>query len=125
MSHIVTIQTEVRDAEALGLACRRLELGEPVHETVPLFSGEVSGYAVRLPDWRYPVVFDIEQGQVRYDNFEGRWGEPTHLNRLLQSYGVEKCRLEARRKGHSVLENQLSDGSIKLTIQIGEGHANH
>ena len=121
MSHIVTIQTEVRDAEALGLACRRLNLGEPVHESVTLFSGEVSGYAVRLPDWRYPVVFDVEQGQVRYDNFEGRWGRPTHLNRLLQSYCVEKCRLEARRKGHSVLENRLSDGSIKLTIQIGEG----
>ncbi len=125
MSHIVTIQTEVRDAEALGLACRRLELGEPVHETVPLFSGQATGYTVRLPDWRYPVVFDVDQGQVRYDNFEGRWGEPAQLNRLLQFYGVEKCRLEARRKGYSVLENQLSDGSIKLTIQIGEGHANN
>jgi len=125
MSHIVTIQTEVRDAEALGLACRRLELGEPVHETVPLFSGQATGYTVRLPDWRYPVVFDVDQGQVRYDNFEGRWGEPAQLNRLLQFYGVEKCRLEARRKGHSVLENQLSDGSIKLTIQIGESHANN
>ena len=121
MSHIVTIQTEVRDAEALGLACRRLELGEPVHKTVPLFSGEATGYAVRLPDWRYPVVFDVDQGQVCYDNFEGHWGKPAHLNRLLQHYGVEKCRLEARRKGHAVLENQLSDGSIKLTIQIGEG----
>ncbi len=77
MSHIVTIQTEVRDTEALGLACRRLELGEPVNETVPLFSGEATGYAVHLPDWRYPVVFDVDQGQVRYDNFEGRWGEPT------------------------------------------------
>ena len=74
MSHIVTIKTEVRDAEALGLACRRLNLGEPVHKSVTLFSGEVTGYAVRLPDWRYPVVFDVEQGQVRYDNFEGRWG---------------------------------------------------
>ncbi|WP_261344465.1 hypothetical protein [Gimesia benthica] len=39
----------------------------------------------------------------------------------VYSDAFEKCRLEARRKGHSVLESQLSDGSIKLTIQIGEG----
>ena len=32
-----------------------------------------TGYCVRLPDWRYPVVCDTESGRVRFDNFEGRW----------------------------------------------------
>ena len=32
---------------------------------------------------------------------------------------VEKAKLEARRKGHTVFEQPLSDGSIKLTIQVG------
>ena len=43
----------------------------------------------------------------------------TLANRLVQMYAVEKARLEARRRGHSVVEQQLADGTIKLTIQIG------
>jgi hypothetical protein len=32
---------------------------------------------------------------------------------------VERARLEARRRGHNVVEQSLADGSIKLTIQVG------
>jgi len=59
MSHIVTIQTQVRDPDALAAACRRLSLAEPKQETVPLFSGQATGLAVRLPNWQYPLVVDI------------------------------------------------------------------
>ena len=38
-------------------------------------------------------------------------------------YAVEKARIEARRQGHSVTEQPLADGSIKLTIQVGGGAA--
>jgi hypothetical protein len=65
------------------------------------------------------VVCDTTTGQVRYDNYGGHWGEQSQLNRLLQAYSVEKARLEARRRGHTVTEQSLSDGSIKLTIQVG------
>ena len=47
------------------------------------------------------------------------YGNPEHLDRLLQAYAVEKATLEARRRGHSVLEQPLPDGSIRLTIQVG------
>ncbi len=123
MSHIVTIKTEVRDAAAVRSACDRLRLPPPVQGVHRLFSGEVSGLGVQLPDWRYPVVCQLESGQLQYDNFEGRWGEQKHLDRLLQAYAVEKCRLEARRKGHSLTEQRLADGSIKLTIQMNGGAA--
>ncbi|HBN78755.1 MAG TPA: DUF1257 domain-containing protein [Planctomycetaceae bacterium] len=118
MSHIVTIQTEVRDLQALRSACSQLGLPEPVHETVKLFTSEATGYAVRLPDWNYPVVCDLVAGQVHYDNFNGRWGEQRHLHRLLQRYAVEKTVLEARRRGHCVMERPLTDGSIQLTVQM-------
>jgi len=36
---------------------------------------------------------------------------------------VEKARIEARRKGYAVTEQQLADGSIKLTIQVNGGAA--
>jgi hypothetical protein len=116
MSHLVMIQTQIRDASALAAACRRLSLAEPAQETVQLFSGEVKGLAVRLPNWQYPVVVDVDGGKLAYDNFEGHWGERTQLDRLLQLYAVEKTRLEAKRKGFAVSEQLLTDGSIKLQI---------
>jgi hypothetical protein len=84
-----------------------------------LFSSEVEGLAVQLPDWLYPVVCDTASGQVKFDNFNGRWGDEKHLNKFLQSYAAEKVKIESRRKGHTVTEQQLADGSIKLTIQVG------
>jgi hypothetical protein len=74
---------------------------------------------VQLPDWRYPVVCQLETGQLQYDNYNGRWGKQQHLDSFLQIYAVEKARIEARRQGHSVVEQQLTDGSIKLTVNVG------
>ena len=123
MSHIVEIRTEVRDATAIGAACNRLGLAQPVHKTARLFTDEAAGMAVELPGWRYPVVCDLETGQVRYDNYRGYWGDPAHLDRFLQAYAVEKAKIEARKRGHSTSEQRLADGSIKLTIQVAGGAA--
>ena len=123
MSHIVTIKTEIRDAAAVRAACQRLGLAEPVHDTVKLFSGEVTGLAVKLPDWQYPVVCDLSSGEARYDNFNGRWGDQKHLDKFMQAYAVEKAKLEARRRGHSTTEQTLADGSIKLLINVAGGAA--
>ena len=119
MSHIVEIKTEVRDAVAVHAACQRLQLDAPTDGQAKLFSSEATGWIVNLPDWRYPAVFDTASGQVRFDNYGGRWGEQVQLDRFLQGYAVEKAKLEARRKGHTITEQSLADGSIKLTVQIG------
>jgi hypothetical protein len=119
LSHIVSIKTEIRDAGAVRAACQRLRLPTPVEGTHRLFTSQATGLAVQLPKWRYPVVCDLGTGQLQYDNYKGRWGEQQHLDAFLQSYAVEKAKIEARRKGHQVTEAQLSDGSIKLTINVG------
>lgn len=119
MSHIVSVETEIRDAVALNSACRRLGLPQPNHETAQLFSGAATGYCVRLPDWRYPVVCDTESGRIQFDNFEGRWGAQRELDRLMQAYACERAKLEARRNGHTVTEQPLADGSIKLSVHVG------
>lgn len=123
MSHIVTVKTEVRDEAAVRAACRRLTLARPAQGEVKLFSGTVSGLAVQLPDWQYPICCELATGQLRFDNFSGRWGDPKHLDRFLQAYAVEKARIEARKRGHTVTEQTLADGSIKLTIQVAGGAA--
>jgi hypothetical protein len=119
MSHIVEIQTQVKDVTAARSACRRLGLEPATEGTARLFSGSVAGLIVKLPGWQYPVVFDTHTGNAHYDNYGGTWGEQQQLDRFLQAYAVEKARLEARRKGHGVVEQLLDDGSIMLTVQVG------
>ena len=49
MSHIVEIQTEVRDPAAARAACARLRWPEPVLGTHQLYSGQFAGLGVQLP----------------------------------------------------------------------------
>ncbi len=119
MSHIVTIKTQVRDGAAVRAACGRLGLSAPVHGTAKLFNSQETGLIIQLPDWQYPIVCDTGTGEVKFDNFEGRWGDQKELDRFMQAYAVEMAKIEARKKGHTVAEQQLQDGSIKLTINVG------
>jgi hypothetical protein len=119
LSHIVEIKTQVKDAAAVRAGCNRLRLPSPVQGTHRLFSGEATGLGVQLPDWKYMVVFDLSSSELKYDNYNGRWGEQHYLDSFLQSYAVEKAKIEARRMGHTVTEAPLADGSVKLTINVG------
>ena len=119
MSHIVTIQVEVRDLEAVRSACRRLKLPEPVFGKTELFETEVEGWLVNLPDWLYPVCCVLETGEVKYDNYKGNWGDEKYLDSFVQSYSIEKATLEARKKGYSVYEQPLEGGAVKLNITLG------
>jgi len=124
MSHIVTIKTRVTDPAALAAACRRLGLAEPLQGTAELFAGQqATGLIVKLPGWHYPAVVEPATGEVRFDTYNGAWGSEAELHRLLQGYAVEKARAEARRAGHTLTEQRLTDGSIKLTIGVGNGGA--
>jgi len=119
MSHVVRVITQVRDVAAARAGCKRLGLDEPVEGEVKLFSETVTGLAVRLHQWQYPVVFDTTTGESKFDNFGGRWGKQERLDEFLQAYAVERTKIEARRNGYSVIEQPLLDGSIKLTLHVG------
>ena len=119
MSHVVEIKTEIRDEAAVKAACVRLKIPTPEHKNVRLFSATATGLCIQLPGWSYPVVADLQTGQLSYDNYNGHWGEQKHLNSFLQAYAVEKAKIEARKKGHSVSETRLQDGSIRVTVRVG------
>lgn len=119
MSHIVQIKTEVRDETAVQRACSRLHLPAATRGTFKLFTSSEEGLGIELPHWTYPVVANTDTGQLRYDNYEGRWGSQEFLDQFLQMYAVEKAKLEARKKGHAVTEQRLDNGSIKLTVAVG------
>jgi hypothetical protein len=119
LSHTVTLKTEVRDQAAVAAACRRLTLPEPATGTAELYSGRATGLIVQLPDWAYPVVIDTDTGTIRYDNYDGDWGDEQHLHRFLQAYVVERARCEARRKSYVTTEQPMTDGSIVVEIEVG------
>ena len=119
MSHIVEIKTEVRDETAVAAACSRLHFPRPTRGTFQLYSSTETGLGIELPHWKYPVVANTDTGELRYDNYEGRWGSQEFLDQLLQMYAVEKAKIEARKNGHSVIEQRLDNGSVKLTVNVG------
>ena len=119
MSHIVRIESRVHDPVTVAAACQRMNLAAPVQGTAHLFSGEATGLLVQFPGWQYPTVVDTLTGSIKYDNFEGHWGDKCHLDRFLQLYAVERTKLEARKKGLQISEQTLQDGSIKLQIMEG------
>jgi hypothetical protein len=119
VSHIVVIETQVRDAAAVLDACARLRWRTPQFGNHRLFVTSVDGLAVYAPDWRFPIVCDLPSGRLHYDNYGGLWGNELELDRFKQRYAVEKATQEARRLGRSVIEQTLTDGTIRLEISAG------
>ena len=117
MSHTVKVKSvQVRDLEALKAAVARLGLPELKEGMHRLFDGTTrQGHALRLPNWRYDAVFDLEKGEVLFDNYNGHWGQEIEIDKLVQAYTLEKAAAEARMQGFSdIVEETMEDGTIKM-----------
>ena len=121
LSHIVQIKTEVKSEAAVQAACKRLHLPPAKHGSFELYNSTETGLGIELPKWRYPVVANLQTGDLKFDNYGGRWGDQEYLDQFLQRYTVEAATIAARKEGHSVNEQRLEDGSIKLTVNVGGG----
>jgi len=79
MSHNLTFATQIKDRELLAAACDRLRqrpgcsevVGPRYKENVPTRKGgNMSGYAVRLPDWNKDAMFACDEtGEMEADNY--------------------------------------------------------
>ena len=127
MSHFTTIQTQIRDLEALQDACGELGL-------IMLPNAKCRGYAgvTRLAphviqlkgpydiavdpspekDGSYGLITDWWDGHVAKEVGIG-------YGRLLQSYGIHTTMREARTRGLRVLRKQEQDGSVLLSLEGG------
>lgn len=64
----------------------------------------------RQADGRYRVwVSEYDQSHNGYND--------TWLGRLKQTYGVEKARAEAKKRGYRVSEQKLDDGRVRLVLR--------
>ena len=122
MSHFTEIKTQIKDIEALRLACRELGLtllqntearGYYENKTKGDYVVQLKGpYDIALnkqPDGTFGLTADLWQGHVEKEVGQG-------YGKLLQLYGVHKATIEARKKGLSVLRRQQQNGSIKLVL---------
>jgi hypothetical protein len=122
MSHFTTIKTQIKDVEALRMACQ--ELGLTLLQNV---NARGFGQQQRHGDFviKLSGPYDIAVNQQK----DGTYGLTTdwwagHVekevgkdySKLLQLYGVHKASLEARKKGFSVLRRPQPNGSIKLIL---------
>lgn len=141
MSHITKIDIEVTDLIALKAACRRLGFtfaeGQKTYAWFGRFVGDAPlpeglsiedlgrcDHAIGIPGAEYEIGVRAERSGFRllWDSYE-RGGLEQKVGKgaglLKQAYGIEKAKIEARRKGYSVYESRKADGSITLKIQLG------
>ena len=96
MSHIVTIQSQLRDPAAIAAACQRLGLAAPVHGKAQLYAGQTAeGLLVQFPGWKYPIAIDTESGQVHHDHFGGALGRHRGTSQISASV----CRRDGPHSG--------------------------
>jgi len=122
MSHFTEITTQIKDIEALRLACQELGLNLlQSAEARGYYDNKTKGdYVIQLKgpydialnkqaDGTFGITSDLWNGHVEKEVGQG-------YGKLLQLYGVHKATMEARKKGLSVLRRQKQDGSIKLVL---------
>ena len=122
MSHFTTIQTQIKDMDALREACSELSLellqnaeargyGSSLKrgEFIIRLKGPYDVALNRQSDGAYGLTTDWWDGHVEKE-------VGTNYGRLLQLYALHKTAREARKRGLSVQRALRTDGSIKLTI---------
>jgi hypothetical protein len=127
MSHFTTIQTQIRDLEALRDASVELGLGFTTNATCRGYAGmsrpaphviqlkgpyDIAVEPSKESDGSYGLTTDWWNGHVEREVGAG-------CGRLLQSYGIHKTMREARTRGLRVSRRQEQDGSVLLTLEGG------
>jgi len=127
MSHFTTIQTQVRDLEALRDACVELGL-ELLANAACRGYGGVTRQSAHVIKLKGPYDIAVEPAPenngshgLTTDWWDGRVAKEvgTGYGRLLQSYGVHKTLREARTRGLRSSRRVEADGSILLTLEGG------
>ena len=132
MSHFTTIQTQIKDLDALHGACTELGLKLVPDSTCRGYAGVVrqAPYVIKL---KGPYDIAVEPAKdkdgkgndrtygLTTDWWDGHVAKEVGIGygRLLQSYGVHKTIREASLRGLRTTRHTQVDGSILLTLEGG------
>lgn len=127
-SHTTTIKSEFQDHDILAGAVRGMGgkvLGMGTHK---LYSESKTGFGFTLPGWSYPVVCEAS-GSLAFDNFGGRWGNQSDLERLKGKYVIATAEQAAmsqgwmtQRNGETLTIFHPSGGELVVTANGAEAN---
>ena len=127
MSHFATIQTQIKDIDALGCACDELGLRLVPDSTCRGYAGTVrqAAYAIKLRG-PYDIAVDPSPDKdgtygLTTDWWDGHVAKEVGANsgRLLHSSGVHQTLRDAHLRGLRSTRRVEADGSILLTLEGG------
>lgn len=127
MSHFTTIQTQIRDIEALLCACVELGLKLQPDFHCRGYAGVTrrAPYVIQLKG-PYDIAVDPSPENDGSYGLTADWWDGhvakevgTGYGRLLQSYGVHKTLREAHSRGLRSSRRVEADGSILVTLEGG------
>jgi hypothetical protein len=122
LSHFTTIQTQIKDIEALRSACRELGLSLLPNAEARGFANQTrhGDFVIRLTG-PYDIAVNKQANGtlgLTTDWWEGHVERQVGagFGRILQLYAVHKATTEARKKGFSVMRQPQRNGAIKLVL---------
>jgi hypothetical protein len=127
MSHFTTIQTQIRDLDALSDACAEMDL-KLLPNTACRGYARTTRQAPHVIKLKGPYDIAVEPAPEKdgsygltTDWWDGHVEKEvgTSYGRLLQSYGVHKTLREARTRGLRTTRQAQADGSVLLTLEGG------
>ena len=127
MSHFTTIQTQIRDLDALLCACVELGVRLQPDSICRGYAGVTrkAPYVIKLKG-PYDIAVDPHPEKdgsygLTTDWWDGHVAKEVGIGygRLLQSYGVHKTIREAHSRGLRSTRKVEADGSILLTLEGG------
>jgi hypothetical protein len=146
MSHVVSINTEIRDIEAVKAACLELGLVFKEGQTSIRWYGKWVGdydaenaayklgikpeqygtcdHAIEVPGCKYDIGLLKNPATGGYKIYFDFWGEGQKIQtaigekggKLMQHYNVSKATMALRAKGHMVQRKTSASGNIKLVV---------
>lgn len=121
MSHTNKVkELKLVDKATLQLACTQLGYNLQLDTRTKLFDRVMDGHAIKLPDWRYPVVIDVH-GAAHYDSYNGQWGDEKFLDTLCETYSrvaTERQMAEIGAQFRSTTTNEF--GEVELVYELPE-----
>lgn len=125
MSHFVSIETQIKDLEALDEAC--IELGiRLMHQASCRGYGGIERKAQHTIELNGPYDIAVDSNEIGFFVLTTDWWGGhvekevgSGFGRLLQSYAVHKTVKEARQRGFRTSQQVQEDGSVFLTLEGG------
>ena len=124
MSHISKIELEVNDLATLKRACARMGLRFVENQKTFKWFGYDEGrcdHAIKVPGAAYEIGV-TKAGtlyELQCDYYDSALSNVIGQNSglLKQAYAIERTKVEARRKGYSIIEKK-TDSGIRLHVRV-------